>query len=190
MDLKLKNVRLAFPAVFEPKTNEDGKKNYKAAFPIDPGSANHDLIVAALKAVAKEKWADKAASVFKKLKADRKLCYEERSPSNDSDEVYGGFEDMFVLNSNRAATKGRVTLVDRGRKPVTEEDGKIYAGCYVNAILDIWAQDNKFGKRVNCELRGLQFAKDGEAFGGGAAASVDDFDELEEIEDDADDDFA
>jgi hypothetical protein len=190
MDLKLKNVRLAFAAVFTPKTNEDGKKNYKGAYPIDPGSSDHDAIVAAMKAVAKEKWGEKAPDIFKKLKADRKLCYEERSPSNDSGEVYEGFEDMFVLNSNRTEKKGRVTLLDRDRTPLSESDGKPYSGCYVNAVLDIWAQDNAHGKRINCELRGLQFVKDGDAFGGGAAASVDDFDELEEIDDGADDDFA
>lgn len=190
MDLKLKNVRLAFPAIFEPKTNEDGKKNFKAAFPIEPDSAEHKAIKEAMTAVAKEKWGEKAGTIFKKLKEDRKLCFEEKSPSNDSGEVYGGFEDMYVLNSNRAATKGRVTLVDRARNPVTESDGVLYGGCYVNAILDIWAQDNAHGKRINCELRGLQFVKDGEAFGGGAAASVDDFDELEDIDDSEEDDFA
>jgi len=46
-----------------------------------------------------------------------------------------------------------------------EENGKPYAGCYVNMSIRLWAQDNQFGKRVNAQLRAVQFVKDGEAFG-------------------------
>ena len=52
----------------------------------------------------------------------------------------------------------------------------IYDGCRVNAKIEIWAQDNKFGRRINCSLLGVMFAGEGENFGGGAApASADDF---------------
>ena len=46
----------------------------------------------------------------------------------------------------------------------------------MNAILDIWAQDNQYGKKVNAQLQGVQFFKDGDAFaGGGKAAAASDF---------------
>ena len=54
----------------------------------------------------------------------------------------------------------------------------------MNASIELWAQDNSFGKRVNASLRGVQFLKDGDAFAGGGAASDDEFDDL------ATDDFA
>lgn len=190
MKITVKNVRLAFPHLFTPKAvGEDGKKYFKAAFPIEPDSATHKQIKEAMIAAAKEKWDEKAATIFKKLKEDRKLCFEEKSPSNDSGEVYNGFEGMYVLNATRNASRGRVTLVGRDPKkgPLAEEDGVLYGGCYVNAIVDVWAQDNtsdRGGKRINCELLGVQFVKDGEAFGGGAAASVDDFEVLEDIDED------
>jgi len=41
--------------------------------------------------------------------------------------------------------------------------------------VDIWPQDNKWGQRVNCTLRGVMFANDGENFGGGTPASADEF---------------
>lgn len=195
MKLTLKNVRLAFPHIFAPKIQTDEKtgkvsKTYKAAYPIEPGSKNHTIIKEAMQTAAKEKWKDKAPAIFKKLKEDRKVCFEERAPSNDEGEVYGGFEDMFVLNSSRNASRRPPTVVDRDRTPLTEEDGKPYGGCYVNAIIDIWAYEGPYGKRVSCELLGVQFVKDGEAFGGGAAASADDFDELEDIDGDEEDEFA
>ena len=46
----------------------------------------------------------------------------------------------------------------------------------INVILEIYAQDNQFGKRVNASLLGVMFHSDGEAFGGGTTATLDDFD--------------
>jgi len=70
--------------------------------------------------------------------------------------------------------------LNKDKSPVVEADGVIYSGCYVNAIIDLWAQDNQFGKRINATLLGVQFAYDGDAFAsGGSGVSVDDFDDLD-----------
>jgi hypothetical protein len=69
--------------------------------------------------------------------------------------------------------------VDRDRSLITEDDNKLYAGCYVNAIIELWVQDNSYGKRVNANLLGVQFFKDGEPFADGVKASADDFDVFE-----------
>jgi hypothetical protein len=62
-------------------------------------------------------------------------------------------------------------------KVITEADGIIYAGCYVDAIVDIYALDHKqFGKRICCGLKGVQFQADGDAFGGSAPVRDDEFD--------------
>jgi hypothetical protein len=87
-----------------------------------------------------------------------------------------------------AGNPKRPTVVDRAKNPTTESDGIVYAGCYVNVILDVWAQDNEWGKRINAKLLGVQFFKDGDSFGSGATVSEDDFDDLSaEDEDDASD---
>ena len=41
--------------------------------------------------------------------------------------------------------------MDRDRSPLTEKDSKPYAGCYVNAKLQLWTQDNQHGKGIRCE---------------------------------------
>ena len=48
----------------------------------------------------------------------------------------------------------------------------------VNAIIEIWPQDNQFGKRVNASLLGVQFVKDGERLAGGGVAAADDFEAI------------
>jgi len=69
-------------------------------------------------------------------------------------------------------------VVDRDRTPLVAADGKPYAGCYVTAIVELWPQDNQYGRRINATLSGVQFERDGDAFGGSAPASADDFDDL------------
>lgn len=47
-------------------------------------------------------------------------------------------------------------------------------------MIDVWAQDNNFGKRINASLGGVQFLRDGDAFAGGGVASEEDFDDISE----------
>jgi hypothetical protein len=51
-------------------------------------------------------------------------------------------------------------------------------------VVDIWAQENKFGKGVRAQLLGVQFVKDGEAFRKTSKASEDDFADLGVDDDD------
>ena len=64
-------------------------------------------------------------------------------------------------------------MINSDRTPLTAKDGVIYPGCYVNVSIDFWAQDNSYGKRINAQLRGVQFVKDGERLGGSVAAADD-----------------
>lgn len=174
MQIKLTTVRLAFPALFEAKTvNGEGKPAFSGSFLIDPKDPQIKTLNAATDAVAKEKWGAKADAVLKQMRAQDKVCLHD----GDLKEQYDGFADHFYVSA-RSAT--RPTVLDRDKSPLVEADGKPYAGCYVNVSLDIWAQDNNYGKRVNASLRGVQFAKDGDAFAGGGAASEDEFDDLSE----------
>lgn len=176
MKVKLENVRLAFPNLFTPKAVGDGEPSYSAAFPVAPGSANAKALAAAVEAVAKEKWGAKATGVLTELKSKGRVGYKE-APLSKEGEVYDGFEDMHSLNTS---SKTRPLVIDGQKNPLTAADGKPYAGCYVNAQVEVWAQDNSYGKRINAQLKGVQFLRDGDAFGGGAPASTDDFESIED----------
>jgi hypothetical protein len=170
--VKLANVRLAFPALFTPKTvNGEGEPAFSAAFILDPKANAADIkaLSQVIEKVAQEKWKDKAPAILKQMKAQDKLALHD----GDSKAEYDGFPGNLYVS---ARSKARPLVIDRDKSALTEADGKPYAGCYVNASLDIWAQDNNYGKRVNASLRGVQFCKDGEAFAGGGVASEDEFD--------------
>lgn len=82
------------------------------------------------------------------------------------------YDGYMVLSANN---RGKPQVInDRGNGTITdEEECRIYAGCYVNVKVRLWAQNNKYGKRINAELVAIQFAGDGEALDS-SYVSVDD----------------
>lgn len=175
MKLLLTNVRLAFPVLFEAKQVQgEGKAAYSASFLIDPTDPQVKAINDAIDAVAKDKWSDKAAALLKQMRAQDKVALHD----GDLKSNYDGYAGMLFVSARSAA---RPLVIDRNKSPLTESDGRPYAGCYVNASVEFWSQEHpKGGKRVNASLRGVQFLRDGDAFAGGAPASEDEFESLEE----------
>lgn len=179
LEVRLERVRLSYPALFRPKSydNDDDKGNakYSASFIIDPTTAHGKKAIAdcedAIDEAKFEKWGNKQP----RLNDDKIALRDDKGDNTDNPEYEGM---MYVSASNSKRPK----VFDRLREPLTDEDGVIYGGCYVNAIVRFWAQDNKYGKRVNASLEGVQFVKDGEAFGA-APLSDDAFDIIDDDED-------
>jgi hypothetical protein len=174
--VKLKDVRLAFPNLFKPEAvGGSDTKYYSCAFPIVPGGENDKALDAAVEETAKAKWGPKAAAILKTIKDKGDIGYKPRPLTNGEGDVYDGFEGMYSVNATRREDKGPPLVVDRNATPLSANSGRIYGGCWVNATVEIWAQDNQYGKKINVQLRGVQFSRDGDAFGGGAPLSEDEF---------------
>lgn len=172
MKIKLTNVRLAFPTLWEAKTvNGEGKPAFSASLLIDPADPQVKTINAAIDETAKEKWGAKAAAILTAARKADKVCLHD----GDLKATYDGFLGNLYISARNPM---RPTVVDADKTPLVEADGKPYAGCYVHAVLELWAQDNQFGKRVNATLMGVQFYRDGDSFTGGGVASDDDFDDV------------
>lgn len=173
MIVKLNNVRLAFPNLFSPQSFEGGNPKFTASFILPKNHPACKELEKAMAEVAEAKWGSKAKATLEQLKKSDRVCFRDGSDKSQ----YAGFEgNMYVAASNDA----RPLVMDRDKTELSQADGKPYAGCYVNTSVELWAQDNKFGKRINASLRGVQFLKDGDAFAGGAPASPDEFDDLGE----------
>ena len=194
-------VRLAFAHLFtkrEGMQNPDGSKGaakFEATAIIQPGGANEKRINDAIIAVAKEKYGEKEVSdgkggkipnykaVLKALDEDRRGLRDGNSKRTPGGDIYDGFEGMKFIT---ARTEKRPGVYDLDRSVLTSEDGKPYSGCYANINVDIWALKKQGVKPcIVAELSGVQFADDGDAFGGGVgAAKPDDFEDLATDEDD------
>lgn len=178
MKVILKNVRLSFPNLFVPQSVQGSEPKFNASFLIEPNSENAKLIEAAIEAVAKEKWAAKADGTLKQLRVGDKICLH-----NGDNKEYDGYAGMFYLS---ASSPTKPLILDKDAKThLDSTSGKPYAGCYVNASIDVWAQDSSFGKRVNAGLKGVQFIREGDAFGAGGAATEEDFADLAVAEEEA-----
>lgn len=176
MKVKLENVRLSFPDLFE-ATQYQGKGpfNYGASFILSPKHPAAALIEAAIRQVATEKWKDRAPQIVSASRANpQKFCF----LSGDLKE-YDGYKGNMVLSAKREKSKGPPLVFDHRATPAQPgQPGCPYAGCYVNATVDLWAQDNEWGKAIRATLLGVQFRADGDAFAAGAAPDPSDFDDL------------
>lgn len=180
MKIKLQNVRLSFPGLFKAEAFKPGDDpKFKATFLIQKGSAQDKMVEAAILEAVTATWGAKdAPKIIASIRGNRnKFCYQDGDTQS-----YDGYEGMVALSAKNGV---RPLVLDRDKSPLTEADGKPYAGCYVNASLDIFTYDNT-GKGVSCSLGGVQFNRDGDSFAGGKPADEGDFDELADGADAAD----
>lgn len=162
--VRLTGVRLSFPSLFKPSAFDEGQEpKYGAHFIIDKDDkANLNAIKVAVKDMIDSN------NDGKKL-APEKYCLRDGGTKPDLD-GYG--EDVVFVSTS---TKLRPKIWDNDNSQLAEEDGKPYAGCYVDASFDLWWQDHaKYGKRVNAQLRAVRFRKDGEPFGSGGPQDPED----------------
>jgi len=187
--IKMKDVRLSFPRLFVPKSFTEGQPpRFEGSFLLDPSDKAHAKVIDKLIETAKEILLEQFNGEIPK---SVELCFQYTDGETPVEvgslkyrgkpKEYDGYEGMFVLSSSN---RTRPTVVDRDLTPLVEDDGKPYAGCYVNASITLWTQDNQYGKRVNANLRAVQFVRDGDAFGIRPADAEEEFDVLDGDDDD------
>lgn len=189
----LKDVRLSFPHLFTPTASiENGPVKFRAAFLIDPetetGKENIKKLEAAMNKAAVTVWKtkEKADKIRARLDSDRSGLQDGENATNKDGDVYNGYEGMRFIK----ATNGRKPKVLRRDKSIIDssEEAEIYGGCYVNAVVSIWATDSQKhgGNGIFATLEIVQFARKGEPFG---ATALDEDDYLEDMGDEEEDDL-
>jgi hypothetical protein len=172
----LENVRLSFPKIFKPERYKEGDAKYSATFLIDPqtpeGQKNIERVTQMIKVVCEEKWGRGKVPV---IKEDHR-CFDDGNLKK-----YDGYQDqMFLKSSDKIAPM----LIDRDKSIIDEtramRERKLYAGCYVNAVVSLWAYDTKTSegypaKGYNASLRVIQFRNHGEEFTAREAVEVDEW---------------
>lgn len=171
-DILLRNVRLSFNTLWTPREYEigDGKPRWSATFLVEPGSAEDKAIRAAIQAEAVEAWKDKAKGKLAEYAGNsQKFCYVDGSPGGEP--KYDGYEGRWALTTHRQlhgknGEQAPPLIIHRNKAPLTERDGVVYSGCYVNAKVSIYAQTGQ-----NPGIRGsfstIQFWAAGDAFTAG-----------------------
>jgi hypothetical protein len=175
----LSNVRLSFPHIAEPqrKTQDDGteKASYNCEFILTPNNPGWAAFHQAVAKAALEKWGANAQNVIAHCGTDRKKrCYGagEEKVNGKTFQPYDGYAGMYYITAG--STRQPQIIGPDGNKidenntmAVQQMARKLYGGCYVNAAVKPWLQENKHGRGIRCDLVAVQFYADGEAFGEG-----------------------
>ena len=176
----LRNVRLSYEHIFTPSALDDSQEpKYSATFIIPKDHADLPALRRALVEAGAEKfptafngkaWPTGYTNALKDGDKDVNGNGEILSQNNPE---YAG---CYVFKASAAATRRPLTI-GRKKEAITEADGIIYSGCYVNASVAVAGYEfGKIKKGVTAYLNGVQFVADGERFGSDAMS---DFDELD-----------
>jgi hypothetical protein len=176
--VQLKDVRISFiEGLWTPKAFKgQGDPRYGARLMVPKGSPADIAVRAAIEEAATQEWPkekERAQQLKSFVGNSNKYCYIDGENSKYEDDA-----DYMLLSAVRKQKDGAPRVVDRQNNTVTEASGVIYAGCYGNAWVEIWAQNgpNYFGMR--CTLVGLQYFRKGDAFSGGLSPNAAQFDNL------------
>lgn len=198
--------RTRFMRLDVPKPFEDGADpRWEATFILDPadvkGQAGIALILGTAAKLAKETYGVVPLAI-KKLAAKfipgtKKVDLNDPANADDGIKVafidgdadkyksYSGYAGMFIVPAHNSKLKPGVA----NRAGLTVQPGEPqypYDGCYAIGCITIWIQvgktEQKYGRRVGINLRGVQFAADGAAF---TQDTIDAEDEFQALEDEA-----
>ena len=164
---------LVFPALFEPKSFENGPERYSAVLIFDE-EAQKTAEFLNLKRVA---------SVAAREKFGEKMPPKFRNPFRDGEEKeVAGFGEGKVFIS--VTSKNKPLVVDRkkveGKFPIITDEERLYSGCYVRCSVNAFSYDRSGNKGVSFGLNNVQFVRDGERLAiGGRSNPNSDFDDVE-----------
>lgn len=187
---RIDGVRCDWPVLFKGEQfNGEGKYRCGVTLIVPPDHPQYKQCVAGVEAAAAEKYKDKAKAKAV-LKANRwpnpgpkdSICFKDGDLKVKNPD---GYEGNFYLSANcqggdTEADAVKPTVYDAQLNKIKDAaDNPIYRGCYVNALVEFYGMNTKGGDQINCKLVGIQFAKNGDAFGS-APARDDDFEPVSE----------
>lgn len=173
----LEKVRLSFPKLVEASTpptfpTADKKFGCDLVMPKEhPGWMEFMKIV---NDASSEEWKGIALSVMKQIYGDRKLrCFGSGDEKLRKETMlpYDGYAgNMYISASAREEKPPQIIRPSNGEpatNPIERQElaRNLYGGCYVNAAISVWLQDNQFGRAIRCNLLAVQFHSDAQPFG-------------------------
>ena len=174
----LSNVRLSFPHLAEPQRQMNeatGKEriSYNCEFIMPQEHPGFQQFMARYGALALEKWKEHAQAVMGMIQQDRKTrCFGrgEEKVNKKTFQPYDGYAGHVFITAGRDTAPQMIQADGQPIDPTNtmayqQLARKMYGGCYVNAAISVWPQDNTFGRGIRCQLLAVQFLKDGDAFG-------------------------
>lgn len=184
--VKVNNARLSFPHLFEPQEQEgdngDTRKTFNCVLMI-PKEDNPHLetfkkrMKVGFAAAKKQAWGDDTDSHPKIPQS--MTCYKDGDNDDHFTTPRDEYAGYYIVSTSSPVTRPPKIVTNRkgsDDKWIMAEPGQKgapYAGCYVNAVIDLYGQKKnpakKMPNRVNASISIVQFLRDGEPFSAAAA---------------------
>ena len=196
--------RLSFLRLDTPKPFEEGQvPRWEGTVLLDPASKQGlesiKLLVKTADAVAKGTWGHTPIALKRlahqvipgyaapdaKAKEDEIVLrfFQGDAKAEAQPETYASYAGMVVVAAHQYENIMKPRIVSRrGITVVPGDEQWPYSGCYGVLRVTLWGQDNKYKKAIGVNLRGVQFDRDGEAFGAGGDVPEEEFQALEDSE--------
>lgn len=183
--IMLKRARQSFMQYWTPApfpTGNDPTPYYSGTYLLEPEHPQLAELEEICVSLCNEKWGKKGPAILKAIKMTGKIFLRDGNTKPD----YDGFPGNFFIS---ARSKIRPAYFDMQKQEITEAQGILYSGCYVNVSLEMFAY-TKGNNGLGARQRGVQYAGKGDAFGGGGPpAGADEFDEIDNPEEEEVDDL-
>lgn len=179
----VKNARLSFPHLHEPQEqeNDDGstRRSYNCVLMVPKEDNPHlDSVLEGIKragAAAKKRAWGNSPSEWPKIPQSM-TCFKDGDNDDHFTTPRDEYAGHYVISTSAPEKRPPNVLTNRkdsatGRwiEAVPGQKGDPYAGCYVNAIIELYAQKKdpkrKMPNRINASIQTVQFRSDGEPFG-------------------------
>lgn len=173
-------VRFSYFYGHEPSINTDKEtgrvtKSYGNHFLMKPDHPAIPLILAAINAAGVAFFKDQWPLYLPSIKAKSKLPLRKGEIHKPLSPEYHG---MFSLTASKPFEKGKFRMVEtRGGVNVDllQADGRPYSGCFGSGIVNFYGYNKGGGIGIGCGIEGVQYTRQGDAFGGGRVASANEF---------------
>lgn len=161
----LTNVRLSYPALFEPQGFEGQEPKYSASLIIP--KSDHETIKIIAQAISNAKKQGLARSIWKGNKIPEDL----NLPIRDGDEERAddpAYHNAMFINANSKTPPAVVgKTIDSGTgKAIRLTKEEVYAGCYINVTVNFYPYNKRGNQGIAAGLGNVQKEADGERLDG------------------------
>lgn len=176
MSLQIKNARLCFAHLFEPKAPRAGGKLKYSVDVLIPKSdkAQLALVVKEIQAAAAEKYKEKATGFLASIKGNNaKNAFRDGDVKVSGEgKEYTDYKGCYYITTKSdnppvVLTRNRVQVTNDNKASMQDVP---YSGCYANVLLHFYALGGE-NAGVFSGLDGVQFVKDGPRLSGGASTT-------------------
>lgn len=161
--MMLRNVRLSYANIWEPKSVNGSDPKYSVSLLIDKKDKKQIAEIKKQIEIAKEEGKGKFAG---KIPAVLKTPLRDGDEERPDDENYEG---VYFMNANSTQAPG---IVDKNVNPIIDQS-EVYSGCFANVTVNFYCFNTNGNKGVACGLGNIQKVNDGDNLGGRTRAEDD-----------------